>query len=281
MAVNTPYDDGVYGPNGPNLAAPARDRMGWLPMNRIYTAPSGAWRLPLQLTTLSKDIGTTSGYVMARIPANTAIASYYTIELRTATGFDQGLTNPYLAPDSNGVVIHQVNETDVANWLFAPYFGNGITGRPFSWFYKPGDQLVNRFTGINITVISLDILAGIATIEISATGPSGGHVYSGPNACKAGLVWREGDQMDYACVSPARRSQVKNDNGLGASRKVSGSQNCQPGFVWREAWPGDYVCVTSAERTTAQLESRQAYLNVASDWTSKGIASGPYEPVVP
>lgn len=127
------YNDGVYSSSGPSLCAPARDRLGWLPINRIYTPAPNAYHFPLRLTSLSRSTASTSGYLMARIPIYTPVGepwAYYTIEFRTAnTGFDQGLSA--LGPDSNGVVIHRINETDQANWLVYPRFP--AFGKPFSW----------------------------------------------------------------------------------------------------------------------------------------------------
>lgn len=131
--VHTMYDDGVYSSSGPNLCAPARDRLGWLPINRVYTPAPNAYHVPLRLTSLSLNSATTSGYLMARIPIYTPVGepwAYYTLEYRTSyTGFDRGLSA--LGLDSNGVVIHRVNETDQANWLLLPRFP--AFGKPFSW----------------------------------------------------------------------------------------------------------------------------------------------------
>ena len=131
--VHTMYDDGVYSSSGPNLCAPARDRLGWLPINRVYTPAPNAYRVPLRLTSLSLNSATTSGYLMARIPIYTPVEepwAYYTIEFRTSyTGFDSGLSA--LGLDANGIVVHRVNETDQANWLLYPRFP--AFGKPFSW----------------------------------------------------------------------------------------------------------------------------------------------------
>lgn len=131
--VHTMYDDGVYSLSGPDLCAPGRDRLGWLPMNRVYTPPCHAYCVPLTLTSLSFNSASTSGYLMARIPINTPVGepwAYYTIEYRTSyTGFDSNLSA--LGLDANGVVIHRVNETDQANWLLHPRFS--APGKPFSW----------------------------------------------------------------------------------------------------------------------------------------------------
>ena len=126
------YNDGVYSSSGPNLCAPARDRLGWLPINRIYTPAPNAYHVPLRLTSLSISTSSTSGYLMARIPIYTPVKepwAYYTIEFRTATGFDKGLSA--LDSDSNGIVVHRINETDQANWLLYPRFP--AFGKPFSW----------------------------------------------------------------------------------------------------------------------------------------------------
>lgn len=88
------YDDRVYSFSGPHLSAPGRDRLGWLPMDRVFTARN-ADPLKLTITSLSFNSATTSGYLMARVPIKTPVGeplAYYTIECRNEfTDFDIGL----------------------------------------------------------------------------------------------------------------------------------------------------------------------------------------------
>jgi hypothetical protein len=69
---------------------------------------------------------------MARVPIFTKRNepfAYYTIEFRTAVGFDKGLAN--LGEGDSGVVIHRVNETEQANWLLYGRFPDGK--KLFGW----------------------------------------------------------------------------------------------------------------------------------------------------
>lgn len=69
---------------------------------------------------------------MSRIPIYTKAGqpfAYYTVELRTATGFDRGIPN--LGDGNSGIVIHRVNETDQANWLFIARYATKT--KPYSW----------------------------------------------------------------------------------------------------------------------------------------------------
>lgn len=135
--MHTMYNDNIYGTSGPGLCAPARDRLGWLPINRIFTPPPNAYRLKLTLTSLSKNTAQTSGYLMARIPIYTKPDepyAYYTVEYRTeGINYDQGLKN--LGLDSNGIVVHRVTETDQANWVLYPRFP--AFGKDFGWCTSP------------------------------------------------------------------------------------------------------------------------------------------------
>lgn len=270
------YYDGVYERNGPNLCAPARERMGWLPMNRIQSYFANTDRASLELVSLSEP-ALFNGLLMARVPIYKPNAadprSYYTVEFRTMKGFDQGFSG--LRPDQNGIVIHRVNEVDQAKFIHYPRFPTPT--KPFSDFYRPGDSFVDTAGWVNITVLSMDLVAGKAKLEITTPG----HEMYGPNYCPWPQVWREGDQLDYTCVSLDRRNKVAQDNVLGPSRKNTNDIYCKPGFVWREAWPKDYVCVEPAERTLAQSETRGAYGKIANDYGSKATASGPLAPVIP
>lgn len=160
--LHTMYDDRVYSLSGPHLSAPGRDRLGWLPMDRVFTA-RGADPLNLTITSLSFNSATTSGYLMARVPIKTRVGeprAYYTIECRNSfTDFDEGLNA--LGLDANGVVIHRVNETDQANWLLYPRFAtSGSSGKPFSWcewFRSPFAFVNHRLIWLNRQSIEVAI----------------------------------------------------------------------------------------------------------------------------
>jgi hypothetical protein len=84
-----------------------------------------------------------------------------------------------------------------------------------------------------------------------------------PNTCKQGYVWREADATDRVCVTPAVRTQTRNENSLAAQRRepnggAYGPNTCKQGFVWREAVANDVVCVPPAVRTQAAEDNKQA-----------------------
>jgi len=90
----------------------------------------------------------------------------------------------------------------------------------------------------------------------------GGAVY-GPNTCKSGFVWREADIRDWVCVTAERRSEIREENRLGSTRRQPGGgaygpDTCRSGFVWRDAFPNDHVCVDRNSRTKARQENEQA-----------------------
>lgn len=135
--------------------------------------------------------------------------------------------------------------------------------------------------GVSIKILTIDVEYSTADIEVTATG-NPRHQFYGPNTCRSGDVWREGNPLDYTCVSPARRSAVRDENNLDPSRTLPNSPNCKQCFVWREAWPKYSVCVTSGSRSLAQAGSRQAYQGVANDFTSTTLfAVAPLGPVIP
>lgn len=78
--------------------------------------------------------------------------------------------------------------------------------------------------------------------------------------CKSGYVWRDAQDGDGACVTPAERAEAKAQNANGANnRKIGGGaygpNTCRDGYVWREAFAGDVVCVTPHERAKAQRQN--------------------------
>ncbi len=84
-----------------------------------------------------------------------------------------------------------------------------------------------------------------------------------PATCKQGYVWREAGANDRVCVTPAVRTQTRNENAAAASRRepnggAYGSNTCKQGYVWREAIANDTVCVTPAVRAQAAEDNKRA-----------------------
>lgn len=60
----------------------------------------------------------------------------------------------------------------------------------------------------------------------SRKNPNGGPY--GPDTCLNGYVWRQADNADHVCVTPAVRSQTWYDNGQATYRQQC---NCQGGWT--------------------------------------------------
>ena len=80
--------------------------------------------------------------------------------------------------------------------------------------------------------------------------------------CKSGYVWRDAQDGDGVCVTPADRAEAKAQNANAPNNRVAGGGNygpntCRVGYVWREAFGGDVVCVTPYERQKAQKQNAE------------------------
>lgn len=78
--------------------------------------------------------------------------------------------------------------------------------------------------------------------------------------CKSGYVYRDAQDGDGVCVTPADRAEAKQQNANAANNRRTGGGNygpntCRDGYVWREAFPGDVVCVTPFERQKAKQQN--------------------------
>jgi Family of unknown function (DUF6006) len=87
--------------------------------------------------------------------------------------------------------------------------------------------------------------------------------YYGIDRCKQGYVRREAQADDRVCVTPAVRTQTRDQNNSAADRRepnggAYGPNTCKQGFVWREATKNDPVCVIPAVRDQAAEDNRQA-----------------------
>lgn len=81
--------------------------------------------------------------------------------------------------------------------------------------------------------------------------------------CKPGYVWRDAQDGDGACVTPAERAEAKAQNANTANNRVIGGgaygpNTCRNGYVWREAFAGDVVCVTPHEREKAKKQNAES-----------------------
>jgi hypothetical protein len=88
--------DPVFGCVGQHTLARNRDRLGWVPPDRIYTAGEGSHTITLAPTSWPAA----DGYLMAVIPVNGSATNYYTLEARRLLSYDAKLPGP-------AVVIHR------------------------------------------------------------------------------------------------------------------------------------------------------------------------------
>jgi hypothetical protein len=85
----------------------------------------------------------------------------------------------------------------------------------------------------------------------------------GVDTCNQGYVWREAQPNDRVCVTPAVRTQTRDENNSAADRRepnggAYGPNTCKQGFVWRDATANDPICVIPAVRTQAAEDNRRA-----------------------
>jgi hypothetical protein len=229
---------GRFGFGGPRLNAYHADRMGWLPFSRILTFGadgSGSRSITLAALTHPEAVG----YLQVRVPFDPADPfHYYTIEFRRADQWDAGFSG-------DTVLIHEVKL--------------GTDGQYYSYLLREHSgaraplQRLNA-NGVSIAVNSVSSSTNQATVSITADIV---------DRCLQGYVWREANAFDRVCVSPATRTQTRNDNAQAANRRnpgggAYGPDTCLQGFVWREAFPGDHVCVTGDVRSQARADNQEA-----------------------
>ncbi len=229
-----------FGNAGPGFNAAHIDEMGWLPRPRIFTA--GTDGRPSQSITLAAlNHPEAGGFLIARVPFDVGDPfHYYTVEYRTADGFDGGLP-------ASTVMIHEV-KLDPGAGVYHTYLlrDNAAPGRPPT-------QAVNA-NGVTISVDGTDAAAHQARVTI------GDQIVA---RCLLGFVWREASTADQVCVPVATRTQTRADNAQAAARREPnggpfGPDTCRQGFVWREAFAGDHVCVPPPTRTQARADNAQA-----------------------
>lgn len=226
------FGDGPVGPNGFH-----RDRMGWLPRQRILTfGANGATNSTVTVAAL--DHPDAAGYMLVRVPFDPGdLNHYYTVELRRRTTWDAGIP-------ADIVLIHEVKKRD--------------DGAYYSFLLRDRsnrDPVQNvSANGVTIRVNSVNAATNQASVTITSAIA---------DRCVQGFVWREASPADHVCVTPAVRSETRDENGQAAARRNPaggpfGPDTCQQGFVWREAFTGDHVCVPSSSRARAAADNAAA-----------------------
>lgn len=223
------FDTGTFGQSGVGLNAYHRDKLGWLPMDRVRTFGSGGESSAIvRLAPLQAR--SRGGSLLVRVPFNPGdLNNYYTVEYQLKSGWSKGI------PKST-VLIHQVKG------------GTPTLIRNLNATGKPPAQSLNA-NGVSINVLTT---GRTATVRITSQIA---------DRCLQGWVWREARGSDRVCVTGAVRAQVRADNAVKASRWVNGAygpHTCVQGYVWREAFSGDDVCVTAAQRSQARADNAQA-----------------------
>ncbi|MGO1054107.1 hypothetical protein [Crossiella sp. CA198] len=239
MNIHT-FQTARFGTSAVGLNGYFRDKLGWLGRDRVFTL--GADGVRTRTITLSAlETPGTAGTQLLRIPfdANDPYR-YYTVEFRKKTGWSAGIP-------ADIVLLNEVRN-----------------GTPYLLRTRGGDRHPVQSLDANGVSVRINGVSGnTATVTVS-TNTVQGNTY-GPNACKSGWVWRDGDQQDYVCVSHAVRQQNATDNNLASTRWYNGPygpHTCVQGFVWRDAWPGDDVCVTPANRQQARNDNAAVYSRI-------------------
>jgi len=241
-----------FGTIPPGLNAYHLDRMGWMERGSILRfGADGRFDRTVTLSTLSRG-NSGPGTRMIRIPFDPSDPyRYYTVEYRTVERSDQGIP-------VDTVLIHEVDDrqttkcndpTNVSNTGYRSYLKVNAANTAVL-------ENLNE-NGVRIDTISKDPTAGTARVRIRSTRPE---------FCRQGLVWREARSSDRVCVTPGRRSDVREENRLAPSRRepaggAFGPDTCRQGFVWREAFPDDHVCVRPASRGKTRAENQRAWEN--------------------
>jgi hypothetical protein len=249
---DNPWDEmsamNIYGRPGVPYATAAvglnafhRDRLGWIPRNRVTAFGSGgpaSGSVTIgRLDNLNPSLSTP---VLVRVPISAADPThYYTIEYHKKAGWDSGIP-------ADIVLISEIKNN--TSYLIRKL------GTP--------DRAPAQIVDASRVKISVNWMSGDnASVSITTTSAAVG-VY-GPNTCKSGYVWRETDLFDYVCVTAATRTQAHNDNVADSGRHVPGSTYCVNGYVWREAFAGDLVCIVPSVRSQTWDDNSHRWERVA------------------
>jgi hypothetical protein len=135
---------------GPELVAPLRRQMSFIPSQRIKTLTPGSTPKTATIDIAALERPEANGYLMATIGSSTT--NYVSIEFRQRTGYDRNI-------DADAVLVHRVING-------APYL---LTGGGSSPTIQGTELTAGEIRTLNegkVTVVSIDSSSGVATVKI-------------------------------------------------------------------------------------------------------------------
>jgi hypothetical protein len=149
-----PMFQGDFSNSGPGLNAAYRDKLGWIPSNRISNLVAGN-SFNGSITLAALDHPEANGYLMVKLLMNANDQSqYYTVEFRRKDGWDQAIPQ-------DTVLVHLVKN--------GPMGENGLSyliradGGPQR---LPGQGFVDPTGNLSITVRNIDPVSSTAIIDV-------------------------------------------------------------------------------------------------------------------
>ena len=133
--------DATYGCLGQHTISYHKDKLGWIPAAKKFTATGNA-----TITLEQLALPQTGNYLMAQIPINGSSTHFYTVEVRRKTGYDAKLPG-------QAVIIHDVNTARSIPAQVIDADGNGNTGDAGGQ-WTVGETFSDTANGIFVKVIS-------------------------------------------------------------------------------------------------------------------------------
>lgn len=146
--------DQTMGWVGPHTISFHKEKLGWIPADRIYDATLGT-SATITLHRLG-DMSVSGDYMMARIPL--ADGTYYTVEARRAVGYDE-----YLPAET--VVLHHI---DGRAFVIDPDGDKDPNDDGAQWM--PGETFTDAANGIAVSVESQVAEGYVVTIALLEPG---------------------------------------------------------------------------------------------------------------
>ena len=134
----------IYGGTPFHTISHHKDRLGWIPDSRKFTAAAGT-----QTITISRlALPPAGGYLMAQIPIGGSSTHFYTLETRMNAGYDNRLCG-------EGVIIHEVDTTRGRPARVIDVDNNGDPNDDAA-VWTAGEMFNDSANGISVKVLSGD-----------------------------------------------------------------------------------------------------------------------------
>src|SRR6185503_13297145 len=167
--------DATYGCIGVHTISYHKDKLGWIAPGRKYLAPYAS-NATINVERVGQPVSV-NNYLMAQIPIGVDGTTFYTVEARRFSGYDNQIPG-------EAIVIHEVSLSRGDRAARVVDADNNGDPNDAGARWTPGETFSDAARGIQVTVNSMGVSSFNVSISVTQAAPTftiGGRVTDGSN----------------------------------------------------------------------------------------------------